>query len=401
MKRRDPGTDGWSYDLLEQEMGGVARLRFTPSLERQFRAFLHDQTVRQARIALVVSVGVFFLFGGVDHVLFPDLAGEMWRLRYLVLGPVFMVLAGVSFTGWGQKYLLELILVILWSATAGIVGFMAITSAHDPQLYYGGLLLTVVVCYIFFGLRLPEAALIGWGIVALYVAGERLLIGSDRVHLLNNTLGLAATNLLGMVGAYIMERQHRKVFLQSLMIEREKQQLEKANARLKELSYEDGLTGIANRRHFDERLQEEWVRALRHAYPLTVLMLDVDHFKAYNDSEGHQAGDECLRRIGGLLSHFAQRPGDLAARYGGEEFVLVLSGTTGGDAWEVAQRVRHEVMELRIPHPASSAAGVITVSVGVASTVPSPGESPGALVAAADRALYAAKASGRNCVFME
>jgi len=400
VKRIDPGTGGWTNDLLGQESAGVSRLRFTSSLEREFRRFLHGQTVRQARIAFVVGVAVFFLFGMLDVLLFPDLAAEMWRLRYLLVGPVLLLLLAVSFSPLGERYLSELILVSIWAVSVGVIGFMAITAAHDPQLYWGGLMLTTVVSYVLFGFRLPQAALTGWGILALYVAGDLGLIGSGRLQLLNNVVGLAATNILGMMAAYIIERQHRKVFLQSLFLEREKRELEKANARLKELSYEDALTGIANRRFFNERLSEEWVRALRHGYPMTLLMLDVDHFKAYNDREGHQAGDACLQAMGMLLSGFAKRPGDLVARYGGEEFVVVLTGTSGSDGWKMAEQIRREVMDLRIPHPASPEGETITVSVGVASTVPRPEDSPEALVAAADRALYAAKESGRNRVVM-
>ncbi|HHQ48765.1 MAG TPA: diguanylate cyclase, partial [Acidobacteria bacterium] len=382
MNPATPETGGWSTGLLEQERSAVGKLRFSPQLEERFRRFLHAQTARQAWIALALSTAVFFLFGALDILLVPKLAGEMWRLRYLVVGPVLIVVLGLLWTPRGQRYLFELLLVAVASESAAIVGFMAITRAHDPQLYYGGLILTVMVSYVFFGLRLSEAAVVGWSVLAIYVVGDLRLIGSDRIHFVNNALGLGGTNLVGMVAAYLIELQHRKVFLQSRLLEREKRELEKANARLRELSYEDGLTGIANRRLFDERLREEWARAFRHGYPIALLMLDVDHFKAYNDSEGHQAGDECLRQIGRLLSDFAHRPGDLAARYGGEEFVVILSGTSRADALAMAERIRHQVIDLGIPHPSSPVADVVTVSVGVVSTVPSPGSSSRALLAA-------------------
>ncbi len=401
MKRRDPGTGGWTNDLLEQEAAGVPRLGFTPSLERQFRRFLLEQTVSQARMALFISVVVFLLFGGLDLLLFPVQAGTIWRLRYLGVGPLLVLLLAASFWRLGERIFPVLITLMVWLVGLGLVGFMAITSRHDPQLYYGGFMLTTVVAYVFFGLRLPQAALAGWGLLMVYLAGDRLLVGSERVYFLHNVLGLAATNLMGMVAAYIIERQHRKVFLQSLLIEREKQQLERANARLKELSYEDGLTGIANRRHFDERFHEEWVRALRHRYPITLLMIDVDHFKAYNDREGHQAGDRCLRVLGALLRGFTKRPGDLAARYGGEEFVVILSGTAAAGGREMAENIRREVEFRAIPHPASPVSRVVTVSIGVATAIPGPGDSPEDLLAAADSALYTAKASGRNRVVLE
>ncbi len=401
VKRFDPGTGGWTGDLLGQEVDGVTRLGFTPSLERQFRSFLSGETVGQARAALVIAVVVFLLFGLLDRLLFPELAGGMWFLRYAVVGPFLLLLLAASFTSAGERLFFWAVLGTMLGVAGGIVGFMAITSSADANLYFGGLMLTTIVAYVFFGLRLSQAALGGWGVLAVYAAGDPLFIGSDRIHYLNNVLGLVATNILGMVAAYLLERQHRKVFLQSLLLEREKQQLERANARLKELSYEDGLTGIANRRFFDEQLAEEWARALRHAYPLTLLMLDLDHFKAFNDSRGHQAGDECLRAVGTVLRGFTKRPGDLAARYGGEEFVVLLTGTSGGDGWEIAEMIRREIAGLGLEHLDSPVAEVVTVSIGLASTVPAPGMTPEELIAAADRALYAAKESGRNRVFME
>lgn len=394
----ESGVEGWSDEALEQERAGVGRLRFSPPLESRFRRFLHTQTVKQARTALALATAVYFLFGVLDVLLAPELAGTMWRLRYLVAGPVLVLVLAATATGWGRRHLFPLLLVAVWSGSAAIVGFMAITRAHDPQLYYGGLILAVMVSYVFFGLRVPKAAIVGWGLLVIYLAGDLRFIGSDRIHLVNNALGLAGTNLVGMVAAYLIELQHRKVFLQSILLEREKQELERANVSLRELSYEDGLTGIANRRFLDERLREEWGRALRHRYPVTLLMLDVDHFKAYNDSEGHQAGDRVLQRLGGLLEGMAQRPGDLAARYGGEEFVVVLPGTAGDDGRAMAERIRRRVMDLRIPHPASPVAEVVTVSVGVASTVPSSGSSARDFLAAVDRALYTAKEAGRNRV---
>jgi diguanylate cyclase (GGDEF)-like protein len=393
-----PTTDRWNVHQLEEQRSGVPRLRFAPKLEARFRRFLRRETERQAWLALALSTAVFFLFGLLDLLVVPELTAQMWRLRYLAVGPVLIAILALAWTPWGRRFRFELLLAAVATEGGAIVGFMAITAGHDPQLYYGGLILTVMVAYVFFGLRLPEASAVGWAVVLLYGVGDLKLLGSDRVHFANNVLGLAGTNLAGMVAAYLIELQHRKVFLQSMLLEREKRELERANARLRELSYEDGLTGIANRRLFDKRLREEWSRAYRHGYPIALLMVDVDHFKAYNDSEGHQAGDRCLRRIGELLRDLAHRPGDLAARYGGEEFVVILSGTGRGDALALAEEIRRRVMELGIPHPASPVAGVVTVSVGVASTVPSPAASAAGLLAAVDRALYAAKHTGRNRV---
>jgi len=175
------------------------------------------------------------------------------------------------------------------------------------------------------------------------------------------------------------------------------EELEEANAELERLATADPLTGLANRRRFDEALEAEWRRAYRLRRSLCLLMLDIDHFKAFNDRYGHLAGDACLRRVGEVLERFARRPGDLAARYGGEEFTLLLPGVEPEGAVEMAEAVRLGVEDLGIPHEHSATASVITVSVGWAGLVPEAGQEPNILIAAADEAMYEAK-KRRNAV---
>jgi len=178
------------------------------------------------------------------------------------------------------------------------------------------------------------------------------------------------------------------------------QQLLDTNLVLQRLMNSDGLTGLSNRRHFDEYLELEWRRSLRDQSQLSLLMIDVDYFKSYNDCHGHSAGDECLALVGKAVGYSLQRPADLVARYGGDEFVVLLPITDTQGALDVAQRVLRAIYALDITHGASPF-GRVTSSIGVAQMVPRPNSKPQELLERADRALYAAKQAGRNTVMAE
>ncbi|HEY9855828.1 MAG TPA: diguanylate cyclase [Stenomitos sp.] len=173
-------------------------------------------------------------------------------------------------------------------------------------------------------------------------------------------------------------------------------QLQEANGRLERLSTHDALTGIPNRRAFDEFLARELRRGARKGHPVSLIMLDIDFFKAYNDRYGHLAGDACLVAVARAIARVAQRPGDLAARYGGEEFALVLADTPLERAEHLAAKIQQNVAALALPHAQSSCAPYVTLSMGIASLDPKPSTTAEDLIGAADRALYSAKAGGRN-----
>jgi diguanylate cyclase (GGDEF)-like protein len=172
--------------------------------------------------------------------------------------------------------------------------------------------------------------------------------------------------------------------------------LQEANQELQRLATLDGLTQIANRRHFDECLSLAWRISVRERMPLSLLLCDVDFFKFYNDSKGHQAGDECLQQVAQAMKRAVKRPADLVARYGGEEFAVILPNTNGEGALRVAQEIRSLLGRLAIVHPQSPINEYLTLSVGVSSTIPCHECSPEQLIMTADQALYQAKASGRD-----
>jgi two-component system chemotaxis family response regulator WspR len=200
-------------------------------------------------------------------------------------------------------------------------------------------------------------------------------------------------------------RYHTKSYLNQLQrdeayraLRESQQQLLQINMELQRLNNIDGLTGLTNKRCMLEFIESEWRRAARERVPLSILMLDVDDFKRYNDTYGHLAGDEVLKQIANSIQSAVRRPGDVAARFGGEEFIVLLPTTPEQGAHAMGEKLREGIAELRLEHSASSVTDHVTVSVGGASTIPVPGSDYSSLIEAADRALYSAKRGGRDRV---
>lgn len=192
------------------------------------------------------------------------------------------------------------------------------------------------------------------------------------------------------------KRQSQKLVQQNVALEQTKLELESANCALQRLASVDGLTQIANRRCFDKTLHSEWQRMARNQEPISLILLDLDFFKLYNDHYGHQRGDECLKKFAQILDRNARRGGDLSARYGGEEFAVILSQTDAEGAMRVAESICSELKAEAIPHALSKVNQCVSASIGIASTVPNPGLSVEWLIGEADRSLYQAKLEGRD-----
>lgn len=247
-------------------------------------------------------------------------------------------------------------------------------------------------------MRKPHTTLDVWLIVVMCVwlfdIALAAILNTGRYDLgwyLGRIYGMLAASFLLMGLLIEHNRQYAQLVHMSM-------KLSVANQALAELSRQDGLTGLANRRHFDEYLQEQAALACRNKSTLALVMCDVDHFKAFNDHYGHQAGDACLQQVALALRSCCQRPTDLAARYGGEEFALILPNTELAGATQVAEAVRQAVLKLQLPHAQSTAAPCVSVSAGVGAHKPITGEKEQTLIHTADRSLYEAKRLGRNQV---
>ncbi|HEX5277757.1 MAG TPA: diguanylate cyclase [Fluviicoccus sp.] len=269
-------------------------------------------------------------------------------------------------------------------------------SAGNDYFLYSVLNLLICMLLIALGLRFTFKVLL-----ALYMSA------GVAAPLLGALIGLPLDLLAfgyyyGIFGAVvaalagIAERQERFAFLQEILVNYQSDELIRLNRQLDRIAHQDALTGIPNRRSFDIASEREWEIALRQGQPLSLLLLDVDFFKRYNDTYGHEGGDHCLQAVARAVHDAMLRPADLAARYGGEEFVVLLPDTPLQGAVEVAERVLAAVDGCRILHAASSVAPHVTVSIGVATATPTPGQPLAELLRQADAALYQAKEHGRH-----
>jgi diguanylate cyclase (GGDEF)-like protein/PAS domain S-box-containing protein len=237
------------------------------------------------------------------------------------------------------------------------------------------------------------------------------VVHDSRLHLAGNNPSEAITHRMVRKdgGVIWVECRNRAVFdpktkqrTDFVLIMRDITVQKTLEDELKRLALTDGLTGLANRRAFDQALEAEWLRTMRLSTHMSLLLLDLDHFKRFNDHYGHQVGDDCLRAVAAAITRATRQPSDLAARYGGEEFAVILPGTNSASAVDVAERIRSDIHRLMVPHENNPPGnGFVTTSIGLATALCRPGgtmDMRQSLLAAADTALYKAKQNGRNQV---
>ena len=354
-------------------------LGFDPATEAEYRALKIAQMASQVRAVIAfVAVG-YFAFVGFSYVSgTASLANTQWALALGILGAPFAVFfASRRMSTYRKAWALGII-------TAWLSGLSVLMEyTHAPV----AAALVVMAVVLGSGLNTTSAMLMGlWGSAVFMAAQGGVDVWLDWAMVIGLSGLLSATT----------ERRSRQEFLANKSASHSYKLMEMNNAKLVQLSNRDALTHVPNRRRFDKVLTEEWRRARREGYPLTVMMIDVDAFKQYNDTYGHQAGDRCLQHVALCLRAFARRQGDLLARYGGEEFAMVLPRATEEEASSLAIKMLEAVREANIEHLSSSVAPHVTVSIGVASAMPSKHDQPKALSDRADQALYLAKRSGRN-----
>lgn len=374
-------------------------LRFPARLESRFRR-KRDENAAALFRASVVYIGMLYAGMGLLAVTLIGISDlGVWPLTFSTFG--LLLLAGwmLSFTRTFHCYYQRSTAVLAATAVAVAVIHPSLVGSEAMRtLVHIGTVYVMVVVYLALNLRFAYAMAAGWGGGLLGICVQMLAGVELDWDLLVPTYG--GSSFLGMLMCYRDERYARRVFLQSRLLEQEKKHIQRLADRLEKLSLVDSLTGLANRRYFDQVFAREWRRCRREHRPMALMFVDVDFFKPYNDFYGHQQGDECLRELAQVIGDHAARAGDLAARYGGEEFVLLYPNLERDEARQLAERILEGMRERGIPHARSQASDVVTVSIGVAVLDMERDREQDDLMRRADEALYRAKQGGRDRIEM-
>lgn len=378
-------THGNSSESIYQRQleQGFRGLRFAGGLEREFRAASTLQGLAQLRVVLAIG----FMFGlsiaAFDYFLNGrGFSSASVPLRAAINQPMILGMILATFFEAGRRFLTPLGMVLGLVIPGGSLLLATVAEQQGVGSAVTGQLVGTFYLYFFLGLRFWPALGTAGALMTAFLVGA-VLSNTPGAALVYNSLFLLFTNLVGAVGLYNLEYSRRESFLEARQLEH--------------LASRDPLTGIANRKAFDERLETAWANCRREQKPILVALIDIDCFKAYNDTYGHQAGDRCLTQVARVLAQSGRRPLDLSARYGGEEFAILLPDCSLEHGKQLIEDLREQVQALNIPHRASATARSVTISAGLAQLFPDrTHRSLQGLVQLADEALYRAKESGRN-----
>ena len=369
---------------LEQ---GYSQLRFAPLLEKEFREFYGAQNMARGRLSALIALVLLLSIISIDYLFGSGpFGGPINTVRLVVMCPLLaIVVVATHIRALDAHYQTIMAVAVVIAGLATI--YMSHIAALDGTSYLlAGALLVVLYACLFLGFLFYVAVSVAGFLVLSHLA-IGFYVGLPFNALLYMTAILAAATVIGAVSTYNLELALRTNFLETRL--------------LNELAQRDGLTGLYNRRIFDDYIRRIWRQSRRDKLSVEIIFVDIDYFKIYNDLYGHQAGDDCLKKVGKTIARAAKRPFDFSARYGGEEFVLVLYGPPQDYARSLPEQLRHDIMDLAIEHEGSNVANYVTVSIGVAIADSSSGRSLTGAIQAADEALYEAKQAGRNRVIFK
>lgn len=378
----------------------VGRLRFGPKLESKYALHVKDTLQQDLRRFGLIGMLIYLLFAIPDYLLLPNYYLEAWLIRFGIVAPTVLALFTQMNQPWFKKqvYGLIILLIILVSGSILYIGRLSPGTLSDHT--HTGVILVAMYINIVLRINFRHALFSSLLIFVMYVISLMTLPYMPITLLVHNiVVGFFACQV-SLFANYLMTKEHRSNYLKSAQLQIDAAKLVAMQKELEALSLTDSLTGLANRRHFDMQFALHWQDAQRHRAPLSVLFIDVDYFKAYNDHFGHPAGDAALVAVANAINMAVARPRDLPARYGGEEFVCLLPETDQVAALTVAIRIQEQVKALHIEHGKANAQPYITVSIGLASASPGAVDVPQRLLKQADEALYKAKANGRNRIEM-
>ncbi len=382
-------------------------LVFDPEREVRFQEARKGPRLKHLRVSGAFALLTFDLFLLTDRVMVPDAFDQAVWMRLVVFTPATLVL--MFLLHFARPWVLSLPATLI-ETTMTFTGVAAslslgwlVTQSSNPMalLYPAGLVPVLIYGNIIQRFRFGQAQV--FSAITLAVTLATTMLRQDHLDT-QEVLSLPLTLLVGFMALhslmmnYRMESDERERFSTAEREAELRKELATSQAKLETLARKDALTGIPNRRHADAHLQTHWSRLHAANGQMGLLLLDVDHFKAYNDRYGHPAGDQCLQHVAKALAQHVAQANACVGRWGGEEFIVILPGATGLQALQVAQTLQRAVQATALRHEASGTASCVTVSIGAASCqVSDPAWRPDALIAQADQALYQAKAQGRNC----
>jgi diguanylate cyclase (GGDEF)-like protein len=379
---------------------GFAALTFPPGLEQRYEAGTSVQRVKDLKGAGIAIAFLMNLFLLSDRAMVPDMLHHAVTWRLGLYTPIMV--GSIFFIGRFKSVLWREVFVAQAGVLACVIQLLLCVGSQSPHAlaYLVGITMVIFFSNVYSRIRFWVALPVNAVYMGMFALGVGLFPVVDWALLVPIALMLASTSAFTLYYLYCLEHEERHNYLLGQRQKALADALSHANAELERISRTDALTQVANRRHFDEHMALVWRRAQQGQQVVTVIMLDIDHFKPFNDLYGHPAGDACLQEISKVLRQGLRRPGDLVARYGGEEFIAVLHKATPEQVQMAAERVRAAVAALNIKHEGSPLHGRVTISVGWASACPA-AESAGVsgLIARADEALYQAKNRGRNCLW--